>query len=151
MQPGINCLETVKFLKEEKIRPALADKKEVKDMFYEMEELPVEIIRSVEPTKGQLFATTGVTRCPRNKRCYRIKRIGGENFAIEGDSGSLVYLIYEGEKIPFAYVCMVIPESNKVVYYCRSMGHSIKQLIKTHMPGSSMKPCLEKCSKTTFE
>ena len=151
LDPAITCLDTVEFLKNKNIRPALADKKEVKDMFYEMAELPVEIIRQPEPTRGKLFAATGVTRCPRNKRCYRIRRIGGRNFATEGDSGSLVYLKYEGEKIPFAYVCMVITESDKVVYYCRSMDHSIEELIKTHMPGSSMKPCLEKCSKTTVE
>ena len=151
LEPSINCSDTVEFLANKPLDQALADKKEVKDMLYEMAELPVEIIRRPVPTKGKLFAATGVTRCRRNKRCYRIRRIGGRDFVTDGDSGSLVYLIYEGEKIPFAYVCMVIPESGKVVYYCRSMDHSIAQLIKTHMPGSSMKPCLEKCSKTTFE
>ena len=151
LEPAINCSDTVEFLKNKNISPALADKKRVKEMFFDTKEkeLPVEIIRRPEPTEGKLFAITGVRRCERNKRCYRIRRTGGENFAIEGDSGSLVYLIYEGEKIPFAYVCMVIPESNKVVYYCRSMNHSIEELIKKRMPGSSMKPCLQQCGQTT--
>jgi hypothetical protein len=153
LQPTINCSDTVEFLANKSIRPALASKKEVKDMFYEMVELPVEIIKQRKPKKGKLFAATGVTRGARNKRCYRIKRIGETDFAKEGDSGSLVYLVYEGEKIPFAYVCMVIPESDKVIYYCRSMAHSMEQLIKEHSRdvNSDMKPCLGKCGQPTAD
>ena len=151
LEPSINCSDTVQFLADKSIKPVLANKKEVKDMLFEAE-LPVEIICRQEPTKGELFALTGVRRGPKYLRCYRIRRTDGRDFATEGDSGSLVYLIYENEKIPFAYVCMVIPESkDKVVYYCRSMNHSIEELIKTHMPESSMKPCLLKCGKTIVE
>ena len=145
LEPSINCSDTVEFLTKKSISPALANKKEVKDKLFEMKELPVEIIRPVT-TKGKLFAATGVPRCPRYKRCYRIKRTGKMPFASEGDSGSLVYLIYEGQKIPFAYVCMVIPESGKNVYYCRSLDHSIEELIKKHALQSGIKPCLRECS-----
>ena len=153
LQPTINCSDTVEFLANKSIRPALASNKEVKDMFYEMVELPVEIIKKRKPTKGKLFAATGGKRDARNKRCYRIKRIGETDFAQEGDSGSLVYLVYEGEKIPFAYVCTVIPESDKVIYYCRSMAHSMEQLIKEHSRdvNSDMKPCLGKCGQPTAD
>ena len=150
LEPSVNCSDMAEFLAKKTISPALADKKQVKDMLFEMKELPVEIICPA-PTKGVLFAVTGVRRCTKNKRCYRIRRNGKKDFATEGDSGSLVYLIYQGEKIPFAYVCMVIPEPGEVVYYCRSMDHSIKQLIKRHIPKSSMQPCLEKCGKTIVE
>ncbi|CAB4028523.1 Hypothetical predicted protein [Paramuricea clavata] len=74
LDPSINCSDMVKFLGKKSIRPALASKKEVKEKLFDKSELPTEIIRP-EKIRGILFAATGVDvkRCPRYKRCYRIK------------------------------------------------------------------------------
>ena len=145
---SINCSDMVKFLGEKSINPALASKKEVKDMLFEKKELRIEIIRPVK-IRGILFAATGVDvkRCPRYKRCYRIKMTGDTPSPSKGNSGSLVYLLYEGEKIPFAYLCMVIPGSDEEnVYYCRSLDHSIEELIRKFKLQRRIKPCLRECS-----
>jgi hypothetical protein len=143
LYPNINCSEMVARLEENNIRPVLADKREVKDMFRDMGALPVEIIRPL-PVTGTLFALTGVKRCKRQKRCYKIR--SEENFAGRGDSGSLVFLEYDGEKIPFAYVCLAIPESGETVYYCRSLDHSIGELIRKCNLPRPMRPCSRECT-----
>ncbi|CAB4031693.1 Hypothetical predicted protein [Paramuricea clavata] len=145
---SINCSDMVKFLGEKSINPALASKKEVKDMLFEKKVLPIEIIRPVK-IRGILFTATGVDvkRCPKYKRCYRIKIPDNTPSPSEGDSGSLVYLLYEDEKIPFAYLCMVIPGSDKEnVYYCRSLNDSIEELIRKFQLQRRIKPCLRECS-----
>ena len=145
MDPDINCSDMVERLEENKVKPVLANKKEVKDMFRDKGELPVEIIRPL-PIKGKLFAITGFTRCQRNRRCYRISTSSKKKFASKGDSGSLLFLEYDGEKIPFAYLCMVIPESGKTVYYCRNLDYSMQDIIKKHKLPSGMKPCSRECT-----
>ena len=150
LEPSLNCADTIEFLSREiSIVPDLADKLEVREMFIDSDkEMRVEIIRPRRnSTEGILFAVTGRPRCPRNKRCYRIRKMGKRSFSKKGDSGSLVYLIYNEKKIPFAYVCMADKERGKIVYYCRNLSHSIDELITQHQLDTNIKkPCLRECS-----
>ena len=142
-----NCFDTVKLLRQEDIRPVLADKKEVSELLHKsVTGLTVVIIRPQRGERkfGNLFALTTVGKHKPYRRCYKIKGNDERPFATEGDSGSLVYLIYEGRRIPFAYLCFVDPESKKNVYYCRNLIHSIEELKKHHhLLGSA---CLSECS-----
>lgn len=150
LEPSLNCADTIEFLRRENsIVPDLADKVEVREMFRDSDkEMRVEIIRPrSNSTEGILFAVTGRPRCPRNKRCYRIKKTGKRSFSKKGDSGSLVYLVYNKEKIPFAYVCTAGKEGDKVVYYCRNLSSSLDALIRRHgLNRNIKKPCLRECS-----
>ena len=115
-------------------------------MLYDNVELPVEIIRT-KTRRGKLFAVTFTQDEPGYKRCYPIRAEGETPFAVEGDSGFLVYLVCGGEKIPFAYVCMRIPESNpegestRNVYICRSLKSSMDKLLVNRR----WRPCLRQC------
>ena len=149
LEPSLNCADTIEFLKSENsIVPALADRIKVGKMFIDSDkEMRVEIIRPKSNSTGILFAISGRSRCPRNKRCYQIRRTGKRSFSKKGDSGSLVYLVYNEEKIPFAYVCMADKEGGKIVYYCRNLSYSIDELIKQHgLDTNIKKPCLRECS-----
>ena len=148
LEPSLNCADTIEFLsKENSIVPDLANKRKVKEKFIDSDkEMRVEIIRPTSNSTGILFAITGRKRCPRNKRCYRIRRTGNRSFSKKGDSGSLVYLIYNEEKIPFAYVCMADKDEGETVYYCRNLSFSIDKLTKKHGLGINIKqPCLREC------
>ena len=147
LEASLNCSEMVGFITKENIRPVLAGKKEVKNMFYESDELlPVEIIRT-ETRRGKLFAVTTTPGETGYKNCYAIKATGETPFAVKGDSGSLVYLVCGDKKIPFAYVYMRIPESNpegestRDVYYCRSLMSSMNELLRNRR----WQPCLRPC------
>ncbi|XP_028403218.1 uncharacterized protein LOC114525956 [Dendronephthya gigantea] len=124
MNEKLNCSDMVNFLKGLNLRPDLADIAEVKSMFYEGH-LPVERV-SPEPRRGVLFGIRAVTRCPRYKRCYKIKGTEQDSFASQGDSGSLIYLIYERENIPFAYLSFALDN----VFHARNLKESVKELVK---------------------
>ena len=142
LDKNLNCSDMLGFITNKNIKPVLAGKKEVKNMLFDTAELPVEIIRT-EIKHGTLFAATVTPDSPGYKHCYQVKAIGETPFAVEGDSGSLVYLVYKGEKIPFAYLCMRIPEgkSKRNIYYCRSLINSIDNLFGKH----NWRPCLRQC------
>ena len=156
LEPGLNCSDTIEFLRRENnIEPALASKIEVGKMFIDSpNEMRVEMIRPRrDSTEGILFAISGKSRCPRNKRCYQIKKMGRKRFSKKGDSGSLVYLVYNEKKIPFAYVCTADNQDGKIVYYCRNLSCSIDELSKKHKLNTNIKnPCLLECnSQQTHE
>ena len=146
LEASLNCSEMLGFITRENIRPVLAGKQEVTNMLYDTAGLPVEIIRT-ETRHGTLFALTITPDEPGYKHCYAIRATGETPFAVKGDSGSLVYLVYGGEKIPFAYVCMRIPESNpegestRIVYYGRSLKSSMDKLLGKR----KWQPCLRQC------
>ena len=150
LEPGLNCSDTIELLRRENsIEPALASKEVVKDMTIDSDnEMRVEIIHPRrESTEGILFAITGRRRCPRNKRCYQIRKMGRKGFSKKGDSGSLVYLVYNEKKIPFAYVCTADNQDGEIVYYCRNLSYSIDELIRKHKLSTNIKsPCLLECS-----
>ena len=139
LDESLDCADMLGFITSENIRPVLAGKREVTELFFNNEELPVEIIRT-ETKHGTLFGLTGTTESPAYKHCYRVKTTGETPFAKKGDSGSLVYLVHKREKIPFAYLCMRIPDDTSTnVYYCRNLSYSIGKLLRRHTP------CLRQC------
>ena len=148
LDASLNCHDMLEFCANENIRPDLEGKTEVAKKLYANAygELPVEIIRT-ENRQGKLFGVTSTKDKPGYKRCYQIRATGETPFAVQGDSGSLVCLVYGGEKIPFAYVCMRIPESNpegestRNVYYCRSLKSSMEKLLGRRR----WQPCLQQC------
>ncbi|XP_028403315.1 uncharacterized protein LOC114526022 [Dendronephthya gigantea] len=140
LESHLSCQHHITFLNRREIETTLASKKDVMEKMEEMlGSVPVKIIGSIiRNGEGILFAINArTTNDGMNKGFYRIRGVGGENFAEEGDSGALVYMICDDHKnIPFAYVSNV---NERGIYYCGNLKFSLESL------NPDMKPCLGQC------
>ncbi|XP_028403313.1 uncharacterized protein LOC114526020 [Dendronephthya gigantea] len=157
---NLNCDDALAFFKEEGIETALASKKDVAKCFKKLNgNVRVRRIGSTEEQEGKLISTyhkdvkTGM-----NCGFYMIEEkkskaergaegeTDGENatFAKKGDSGSLVYMICNGDKkIIFAYLSNANFEEG--VYYCPNLKSSLQDLCPNNEVARVFNPCVHEC------
>ena len=139
-----DCNNAITFLRGENLEEALLGEEEAGNKI--MEKLKEHGLVRVgkfgsvtRHTEGELVSIDGGPLSnDMSSAFYGIRKIRGEeNFAEPGDSGSLVYMICDGEKMPFAY----LQSKHGSLYCCPNLKSGLEAL------NFSFIPCIGECSQ----
>ena len=144
LQEKLDCRDAVTFLEQKTLEKALLSEEEagrkIKEKLKKDGFVPVGKFGWVtKHTEGKLVSIDGGPLSNEMESAfYGIRKMRGKgNFAEEGDSGSLVYMICDGKKMPFAYI-----QSKHGSLYCSPNMKSALDALNL-----SITPCLGECSQ----